>query len=71
MPFDLQNRINTFLSNSKKVFKLAKKPSFKEARMILRVSGIGVVILGFVGYVIKLLFLLLSFIFAGTYTIGS
>ena len=71
MPFNITERVNTFLDNSKKVFKLAKKPTFKEARLILRVSGIGVVVLGFVGYVIKLLFLLLAeLVLGGQYTIG-
>jgi len=71
MPFNIIERVNTFLDNSKKVFKLAKKPTFKEARLILRVSGIGVVVLGFVGYVIKLLFLLLTDnLFGGVYSLG-
>ncbi|MHA1784268.1 MAG: protein translocase SEC61 complex subunit gamma [Candidatus Helarchaeota archaeon] len=71
MPFNLIEKVNTFIDNSKRVYRLAKRPTFKEARLILRVSGLGVVILGFVGYVIKLLFLILSFLFRGSYTIGS
>ncbi|MHA1893252.1 MAG: protein translocase SEC61 complex subunit gamma [Candidatus Helarchaeota archaeon] len=71
MPFNLIEKVNTFIDNSKRVYRLAKRPTFKEARLILRVSGLGVVILGFVGYVIKLLFLMLSFLFRGSYTIGS
>ncbi|MHA1377913.1 MAG: protein translocase SEC61 complex subunit gamma [Candidatus Helarchaeota archaeon] len=55
MPFDIENRIKTFWANSKRVMKMARKPTIKEMRLILRISGLGVVIIGAVGFVVKLI----------------
>jgi len=38
------------------VYKLARKPTLKEFRMITRVSALGLVVIGVIGYVIQLIF---------------
>lgn len=55
MPFDLENRAKTFWANSKRVMKMARKPTLKEMRLILRITGLGVVVIGAVGFVVKLI----------------
>ena len=55
MPFDLNNRVKTFWANSKRVMKMARKPTVKEMRLILRITGLGVVVIGAVGFVVKLI----------------
>ncbi|NVM01892.1 MAG: protein translocase SEC61 complex subunit gamma [Candidatus Helarchaeota archaeon] len=55
MPFDLENRVKTFWANSKRVIKMARKPTLKEMRLILRITGLGVVVIGAVGFVVKLI----------------
>ena len=55
MPFDLENRVKTFWANSKRVIKMARKPTVKEMRLILRITGLGVVVIGAVGFVVKLI----------------
>ena len=55
MPFDIENRVKTFWANSKRVMKMARKPTLKEMRLILRITGLGVVVIGAVGFVVKLI----------------
>ncbi|HUY01054.1 MAG TPA: protein translocase SEC61 complex subunit gamma [Candidatus Deferrimicrobium sp.] len=49
-------RFKTFLSNSKRVFRLSRKPSFTEVRLITRVCLLGVAVIGLVGFIIKIIF---------------
>ncbi|MHA1298094.1 MAG: protein translocase SEC61 complex subunit gamma [Candidatus Helarchaeota archaeon] len=55
MPYDIQNKVKTFWANSKRVMKMARKPTVKEMRLILRITGLGVVVIGAVGFIVKLL----------------
>lgn len=55
MPFNIQNRVKTFWANSKRVIRMARKPTLKEMRLILRITGLGVVIIGAVGFIVKLI----------------
>ena len=48
--------IKLFWQNTKRVMKLARKPTLKEFRMITRICVLGVVVIGFIGYVIQMLF---------------
>ncbi|MHA1129623.1 MAG: protein translocase SEC61 complex subunit gamma [Candidatus Helarchaeota archaeon] len=49
-------RFRNFLQNSKRVFRLARKPTFTELRLITRVCLLGVAIIGLVGFIIKIIF---------------
>ena len=55
MPFDIRNRLSVFWANSKRVMKMARKPTLKEMRLILRITGLGVCVIGAVGFVVKLI----------------
>ena len=47
--------IKSFFLKSKRVWHILKKPSRKEFETIAKVSAIGIVILGFLGFVISLI----------------
>ncbi|MHA1309691.1 MAG: protein translocase SEC61 complex subunit gamma [Candidatus Helarchaeota archaeon] len=48
--------IKLFWQNAKRTLKLARKPTLKEFRMIARICALGVVIIGFIGYAIQMIF---------------
>jgi len=48
--------IKQFWQNTKRVMKLSRKPTLKEFRMIARVCALGVVVIGFIGYAIQMMF---------------
>ncbi|MHA1368611.1 MAG: protein translocase SEC61 complex subunit gamma [Promethearchaeota archaeon] len=48
-------RIKDFFSNLKRIIQIVRKPGRKEVELIARVSGIGILIIGGVGYLIQIL----------------
>ena len=51
----LTEDLKTFVAKSKRVWLVLKKPSRKEFEMIAKVSAIGVLILGVIGFLISIL----------------
>ncbi len=49
-------RFKNFIQNTKRVLKVATKPSRKEFMTVLKICIIGIVILGAVSYVMQLIF---------------
>lgn len=49
----IQN-LKTFVAKSKRVWLVLKKPTRKEYEMIAKVSAIGIVLLGFLGFILSL-----------------
>ncbi len=47
--------ISTFFSNAKRVFLVAKKPTAKEYWGLAKIVGIGILAIGFIGFLITLL----------------
>lgn len=52
----MYKRFTKFLKNSKRIMKIANKPSRKEYFLIFKICGVGIVILGALSYVIQLVF---------------
>ena len=52
----MYTRFAKFLKNSKRIMKIANKPSRKEYFLIFKICGIGIIILGVLSYVIQLIF---------------
>ncbi|NPD89660.1 MAG: protein translocase SEC61 complex subunit gamma [Asgard group archaeon] len=50
------NKTRTFLSSSKRLLRHAKLPSRRELSITTKMSAIGVVVIGVIGYVLSLLF---------------
>ena len=48
-----KERARSWISEYTRVLKLAKKPGRKEYSLTSKVTGIGIIIIGIVGYIIK------------------
>ncbi len=48
-------RFKTFIKECIRVFKVTKKPSMDEFKAIIKVTSIGIAIIGFIGFVIQML----------------
>ncbi|MDO5851792.1 MAG: protein translocase SEC61 complex subunit gamma [Methanobacteriaceae archaeon] len=47
--------INSFLKQCQRVLKVSKKPDKNEYKTVAKVTGIGIIIIGFVGFLITLI----------------
>jgi len=47
------NKLTSFFHEAIRVFKVTKKPSMEEFKVIVKVSGIGMLIIGLVGFIIQ------------------
>lgn len=56
----LGSKIKTFLIECKRVFTITKKPTREELKTIVKVSGIGMSIIGAIGFIIHIIWTLLS-----------
>jgi len=52
----IYERLTTFYRNSKRIVKIANKPTRKEYFMVFKICLIGIVLLGAISYVIQLIF---------------
>ena len=52
---NVQESVNKFIKDSKRVLKVARKPDRQEYLELAKVTSIGVVIIGVIGFVIVLL----------------
>ncbi len=53
-----------FLQNSKRVLQVAKKPDKDEYMQVAKVTGLGILLVGFVGFVIMIVSYVVQGIFA-------
>lgn len=53
-------RIKSFFESSKRILLISKKPSNKEYWTMAKVVGLGMVFIGVVGFIVKLLMSLIS-----------
>tara|TARA_Y100000034_G_C6675543_1_gene296760 strand:+ start:139 stop:333 length:195 start_codon:yes stop_codon:yes gene_type:complete len=54
------SRLKSFTIQSKRVLRVTKKPSKEEFKVIVKVSGIGIAIIGAIGFAIHIAWKLLS-----------
>ncbi len=50
----LLGRLKEFLVESRRVLRITKKPSSEEFRQIVKVSGLGIILIGLVGFLIAM-----------------
>lgn len=50
-----------FWDNAVRVLKLAKKPTYKEFKQMAKITGLGFIILGAIGYIFNLIIYILTF----------
>jgi protein transport protein SEC61 subunit gamma and related proteins len=53
-------RLKSFMYECIRVFKVTKKPGKEEFKIIVKVSGIGILIIGLIGFVIQITWQLFS-----------
>lgn len=49
------SRLKSFLIECRRVFRVTKKPSKEEFKIIVKVSGIGILIIGLIGFIIQMI----------------
>ncbi len=49
------SKLTSFFQEAIRVFKVTKKPSMEELKIVLKVSGIGMLIIGAIGFFIQVL----------------
>ena len=48
-------RFKSFLVECRRVWQVTKKPTKEELKVIVKVTGIGILVIGFIGFVINIL----------------
>ena len=56
----LVTRLKSFITQSRRVFRVTKKPSKDEFKTIVKVTAIGIAIIGVIGFLIHFVWKLLS-----------
>ena len=56
----LFTKFKSFLMQSKRVFKITKKPSMEEFKVIVKITSLGIAIIGIIGFLIYLLWILIK-----------
>ncbi|MEX2680431.1 MAG: SecE/sec61-gamma family protein translocase subunit [Candidatus Sigynarchaeota archaeon] len=51
----IPDRFREFWQNTKRIVRVARRPTFQEVRLIARVSGIGILLVGAVAYLLQIL----------------
>jgi len=51
----LLSRLKSFVLESKRVFRVTKKPAMAEFKAIVKVSSIGIALIGIIGFIIQIL----------------
>lgn len=51
MAFD----VNEFIQSSMRIFNVSRKPAMPEYKVMAKVTGIGILLIGFIGFVVKLI----------------
>ncbi len=47
-------RIRNFLSESKRVLLVTRKPGMKEFKLAVKITGLGMILIGFIGMLIRM-----------------
>ncbi|MEM7816894.1 MAG: protein translocase SEC61 complex subunit gamma [Candidatus Aenigmatarchaeota archaeon] len=58
---NIKDRLNSFVSQCKRVLMVASKPNKEEFKQAVKVTGIGIIILGLIGFIIFLIFKIFIF----------
>ena len=56
----LYERIGVFFQNTKRIVKIANKPSRKDYFLVFKICAIGILVLGVLSYVIQLIWTILN-----------
>ena len=48
--------VTKFIDDSKRIFTISKKPTWDEFKIMAKVTGIGILIIGIIGFFVSLIF---------------
>jgi protein transport protein SEC61 subunit gamma and related proteins len=54
------SKLSNFIKSSKRIFLISKKPSSKEYWTMAKIVGIGMIVIGVIGYLIRLMMNVIS-----------
>jgi len=54
------SKLKSFIIECKRVFRSTKKPSKEEYKIIVKVSGIGMLIIGLIGFIVQMIWQLIK-----------
>jgi len=52
---DWKFKVKRFFNECKRVFRITKKPSMMEFKTIVKASGLGMIVIGLIGFVISII----------------
>ena len=58
----LYERIGVFFQNTRRIIKIANKPSRKDYFLVFKICAIGILVLGILSYVIQLIWTFVNFV---------
>jgi protein transport protein SEC61 subunit gamma-like protein len=53
---------NGFLNSTKRIFTVSKKPDLQEYKVMIQVTGIGIIIIGLIAFIVMLIFQFIPFL---------
>jgi|TARA_Y100000310_G_scaffold343088_1_gene449130 protein transport protein SEC61 subunit gamma-like protein len=56
----LGSKLKSFFLQNKRVLKVTKKPSRDEYKITLKVSGLGILLIGFIGFIIYMIGMMIT-----------
>ena len=56
----LLSRLKSFTLESRRVFRITKKPTKEEFKAIVKISSIGIAVIGIIGFIIQIIWRLVS-----------
>ncbi|MBS3150912.1 protein translocase SEC61 complex subunit gamma [Candidatus Woesearchaeota archaeon] len=56
----LLSRLKSFILESRRVFRITKRPSKDEFKAIVKISSIGIALIGIIGFIIQIIWRLAS-----------
>ncbi len=58
----LYERIGAFFQNTRRIMKIANKPSRKDYFLVFKICAVGILVLGILSYVIQLIWTFVNFV---------
>ncbi len=51
-----KEKLQAFYNSSMRIFNVSRKPTTQEYKLMVKVTGVGIILIGLIGFFIKLLF---------------
>lgn len=58
MELKLKEKISGFLESSNRIFTVSRKPDRKEYNIMAKITGLGIILIGVIGFIVVFIFIL-------------